>query len=451
MRLYEDGVFNTEALKYSIKRLNQLGYFKALEGPGKDVNVDKTPNADNKVDVKMKLEEQNRNQLTFGAGVSQFEGFFGQLSFQTANFLGRGESLTRLAAGRLSARRTTRWRSPSRSCSTATSPAAPTCSSSDVRYVGQFTQKSTGGTLTFGFPVGNGFTRMFTNYSYERVRVTEINAAFTRSARAGAQPVPARFAADRRRRRADHQQSHAEPVVQHGRPADLPDHRHAADAGVDLAGLGGNTNYLKPTLEGIWCSSSRTAACRSAFRGQFEYIRSRIGSTTTCRSSRSCSSAASTASAASTSATIGPSDPNRARARRQQEPAVQRRADHHDCRTGAPDSLLRRRPGARHRRDFAWKEDVTHDRAPPTPLLFDPLGARVTLDDPNVAPHQVISQRLRSAFKTSTGAEIRFFMPVLNVPFRLIFAYNPQRGGVLDNTLQPQKAFQFRFAVGTTF
>ena len=47
--------------------------------------------------------------------------------------------------------------------------------------------------------------------------------------------------------------------------------------------------------------------------------------------------------------------------------------------------------------------------------------------------------------------EVRFFMPVLNVPFRLIFAYNPQRAGVLDNTLQPQKAFQFRFAVGSTF
>jgi hypothetical protein len=46
---------------------------------------------------------------------------------------------------------------------------------------------------------------------------------------------------------------------------------------------------------------------------------------------------------------------------------------------------------------------------------------------------------------------VRFFMPVLNVPFRLIFAYNPQRSGVLDNTLQPQKGFQFRFAVGSTF
>ena len=42
-------------------------------------------------------------------------------------------------------------------------------------------------------------------------------------------------------------------------------------------------------------------------------------------------------------------------------------------------------------------------------------------------------------------------MPVLNVPFRLIFAYNPQRAGVLDNNFQPQKAFQFRFAVGSTF
>ena len=101
MRLYENSVFNTEALKYSIKRLNQLGYFKALEGPGKDVKVDKTPATTTRSTSRMKLEEQNRNQLTFGAGVSQFEGFFGQLSFQTANFLGRGESLTRVAAGRL--------------------------------------------------------------------------------------------------------------------------------------------------------------------------------------------------------------------------------------------------------------------------------------------------------------------------------------------------------------
>ncbi len=56
-----------------------------------------------------------------------------------------------------------------------------------------------------------------------------------------------------------------------------------------------------------------------------------------------------------------------------------------------------------------------------------------------------------SDFKTSTGLEVRFFMPVLNVPFRLIFAMNPQRSGVYDNNLQPQSKFSFRFAVGSTF
>jgi len=50
---------------------------------------------------------------------------------------------------------------------------------------------------------------------------------------------------------------------------------------------------------------------------------------------------------------------------------------------------------------------------------------------------------LRS-FRTSTGAELRFFMPVINVPFRLIYAINPNR-----DSFQPRSAF--KFAVGTTF
>jgi outer membrane protein insertion porin family len=46
--------------------------------------------------------------------------------------------------------------------------------------------------------------------------------------------------------------------------------------------------------------------------------------------------------------------------------------------------------------------------------------------------------------RTSTGAELRFIMPVLNVPFRLIYALNPNR-----DPFQPRSAF--KFAVGTTF
>ena len=155
MRLYENGVFNTEALKFSIKRLNQLGYFKPLEGPGKDVSIDKSPNAAERVDVKMKLEEQNRNQLTFGAGVSQFEGFFGQLSFQTANFLGRGESLTvSLQGGQRAQNYTLAFTEPFLFDRNITG--GLNLFRSDVRYVGQFTQRSTGGVATFGLPVEIG-------------------------------------------------------------------------------------------------------------------------------------------------------------------------------------------------------------------------------------------------------------------------------------------------------
>jgi outer membrane protein insertion porin family len=46
--------------------------------------------------------------------------------------------------------------------------------------------------------------------------------------------------------------------------------------------------------------------------------------------------------------------------------------------------------------------------------------------------------------RTSSGVEVRFMMPVLNVPFRLIYAWNVYR-----DTFQPARGF--KFAVGTTF
>ena len=65
---------------------------------------------------------------------------------------------------------------------------------------------------------------------------------------------------------------------------------------------------------------------------------------------------------------------------------------------------------------------------------------------------QDFGQKFRmDEFVMSTGAEVRFFMPVLNVPFRLIYAHNMNRDGVYDNNLRPVKADTFRFAVGSTF
>jgi hypothetical protein len=98
---------------------------------------------------------------------------------------------------------------------------------------------------------------------------------------------------------------------------------------------------------------------------------------------------------------------------------------------------------------FVWKENLTRTTAI-VPALVDPFATSGLIDPTAPTTRTEIIGRT-SAFKTSTGLELRFFMPVLNVPFRLIYSFNPQRGGVLDNNLQPAKDKTFRFAVGTTF
>src|SRR5439155_1851760 len=101
----------------------------------------------------LKLEEQNRNQLTFGAGVSEFEGFFGQASFQTSNFLGRGESLTlSLQAGSRAQTYSLAFTEPFLFDRNITG--GLNIFRNDVRYISQFTQKSEGTVVTFGFPLG---------------------------------------------------------------------------------------------------------------------------------------------------------------------------------------------------------------------------------------------------------------------------------------------------------
>ena len=56
---------------------------------------------------------------------------------------------------------------------------------------------------------------------------------------------------------------------------------------------------------------------------------------------------------------------------------------------------------------------------------------------------------------SSMGAELRFQIPILNVPFRLIYAYNPnaRRDQIIDGSpfIFDEKKSVFRFSVGRTF
>jgi outer membrane protein insertion porin family len=447
MRLVESGVFNTEALKNSVRRINQLGYFKPLEG-NENVNVEKTTGADNKVDVRLKFEEQNRNQLTFGAGVSQFEGFFGQLSFQTSNFMGRGESFTvALQQGSRAKNYELAFSEPFLFDRPMT--AGVNLFIREFRYVGLYTQASSGGNVVYGFSVSN-YGRMFVNYSYERVKVLDLNEAFTDPIVLQGNPLLADsllIGQGGRRTVSKIGPSYVFNTVDH--PI-FPTSGTRYTASFDFAGLGGNTKFINPRLEGIWYvrMNNRTSL---GFRAQSEYI-TPFGGTKSLPIFEKLFLGGEYSMRGFDLRTVAPRD------------------DLSGVVIGGNKSLLFnaeyliniagpvrlvlfadagqvRNIGEK----FAWKEDIL-ERVDPAQIqgfTFDPDVVSSPLT--NLPLPQTVLRGRTSAFKTSTGAEIRFFMPVLNVPFRLIFAMNPNRFGVLDNQLLPTKRFVFRFAVGSTF
>jgi outer membrane protein insertion porin family len=446
IRLVEAGVFNTEALKYSIRRLNQLGYFKNLEGDA--ISVEKTPNTTNKVDVQLKLEEQNRNQLTFGAGVSQFDGFFGQLSFQTSNFLGRGETFS------VTAQQGNRAKNYQLAFTEPFLFDRPMTAGIDVyarqiRYINQFTQESVGGNIVYGFQVAD-YARMFINYSYEQVKVKDLNPLYQ-----------------------DPRVLAGNPFLQDSLLIGLGGKRTISKVGpsfvyntvdspifptsgtrytlsMDIAGLGGNTNFVNPRAEAIWYipMNRRTSF---GFRVQGEYI-AQYGSTIALPIFERLFLGGEYSIRGFDIRSVGPRDPATGLVIGGNK-SILFNAEYLINIAGPVRLVLFFDAGQVRNKgeNFSWKEPIRQVRTPGalTPLPFDPFVVPTPFASPFDSEVVVIGDR--DAFKTSTGAEVRFFMPVLNVPFRLIFAMNPSRGGVLDNNLQPEKEWKFRFAVGSTF
>jgi outer membrane protein insertion porin family len=486
MRLIEGNVFDTEALKYSVRRLNQLGYFKELKGNDSDMKVDKTPGKENNVDVTLKFEEQNRNQLTFGAGVSQYEGFFGQLAFQTSNFLGRGESLTvSLQAGDRAQNYQLAFSEPFLFDRNITG--GFDIYKRSLQFIGYYTQKSTGGNLVFGFPVAD-FSRMFFNYSYETVKIADLSEALIDQScllRATgcsvissisdlSQLTPAQleilgrnpFVSDSLLIGQGGQRSISQitPSFVHNTVDNpiFPNQGKRLTAAVDLAVLGGNTNFVKPRLEAIWFKRHLP---RTSFglRAQAEYIKG-LGSapcapplpvTEQCDQQLPIFERLFLGGEYSVRGfdirSIGPTVPGSIVVLGGNK-SLLFNAEYLISIVSQVRIVLFADAGqVRNIGDnFGWKEDVVRLVPPPFPGLTDPFAGS-SLIDPNApgVTTEVIGRT--SAFKTSTGVELRFFMPVLNVPFRLIYAFNPSRTGVLDNNLRPAKSTTFRFAVGTTF
>jgi outer membrane protein insertion porin family len=449
LRVWEGQVFNTAALKDSIRRLNQLGYFKPLEGKPEEMKIEDTPGTDNKVDITLKFEEQNRNQLSFGAGVSQFDGFFGQLSFQTANFLGRGETVG------VSLQRGSQARQYQVSFSEPYLFDRAISVGADVftrQYIFplQYTQKTTGTNLIFGLPLAD-YTRLYTGYSFQEISIFDIEPGYLAAAQANSSPfLREALLLDQGGKRTVSKVSPSVVFNTVNQPI-FPTEGKRLSASLDLAGLGGNTSFYQMRTEGIWYIQF-TPRQSVGLRAEVQYVRP-YGQTSTLPIFEKFFLGGEYSIRGFDIRSVGPRDPQTLVVTGGNKTMLFN-AEYY-LNVGGPVRLVAFYDAGQVRdlgQRFGWWEDVTQQVPPPAPLLYDPFTGYAVREEGAAVPQPttVVIGR-RPAFKTSTGLEVRFFMPVLNVPFRLIAAYNPQRSGVLNNNLVPQTKFSFRFAVGTTF
>ena len=399
LALVEAGVFNTQGLKNSVQRLNQLGYFKPIEPDG--VSVEKTPGADNKVDVALKLEEQNRNQIQFGAGASQYEGFFGNLSFTTSNFIGRGESFTvSLQKGARANNYQVAFSEPFMFGRPITGGVSLFSRKIDYRIASttvDYSEVRNGFSLTTGMPVWR-FTRGFVTYGYEIVDTAAANTL--REALEGGESSLSAMLLEARH----HTESSMTPSIVHN----TVDNPFAPRRGIRLTGryqyaggiLGGTSDFIKPDIEAIVYRpvTRRTALGVRAQAGWIfnygarelpYYLRYFLGGETQIRGVDIRS--------------VGPMNSD-------------------NLPLGGTKFVL-------------FNAEYYYDILPQVrALLFHDAGQ--AFDE----QHAIDLRQLR----TSSGAELRVTLPVIGVPFRLIYAWNVYR-----DTFQPARTF--KFAVGTTF
>ena len=422
LQVAENAVLNTEALKHSVRRLNQLGFFEPLEEEG--VSIEKVESVENEVNLTFDLTETNLNQLTFGAGYSQFDGVFGQVSFQTTNFMGRGEtfgvSVQRGQWANNSQVSFTRPYNFGRPISLGTQ-----IFSRDIDWF-TFRQQTVGGSTTFGVPLAL-FTRLFLTYSLENSKAgrseyygryfgSDYNLSNTYLSQnpfladalywgTGGRRTVSKVTPQLRHNTVDH------PI--------FPSQGKSLSLALELAGAGGNTKFVKPILE---ATLYRPHLSRTIFGARVQYRHLQAGNPDSIPIFERL--------------WLGGEYSIRGFDIRRVGPTLA------EVRPESASNPYERLIIMGGNKSLLLNLEYQFVLGGPVRLVtfydagqVQDFGREFSMND----------------FRTSTGVELRFFMPMLNVPFRLIYYYNPQLEGVYNDRYQPQERHGFRFAMGTTF
>ena len=189
LMLEEGQVYNEQLWKLSLQRLNQLGFFEELKPDDPNITERHLDEKDGLVDLTLKVKEKGKNQIGLSGGVSGLAGSFIGLSYSTNNFLGLGETLTVQAnLGTLQRNLTFGFTEPyfldrnitagftvygqklifdqARESALLTGQALA-LSQAELQSLQNYTQSSTGFTMTASKPLRRSFKRIGVTYSFD--------------------------------------------------------------------------------------------------------------------------------------------------------------------------------------------------------------------------------------------------------------------------------------------
>jgi outer membrane protein insertion porin family len=508
LALEEGQVYNSRLWEMSLLRLNQLNYFETLK-PEQDSEVHQDV-AENNVDIDLKVKEKGKNSIGLNGGVSGLSGAFIGLNYQTNNFLGLGETLSVSASlgnyqrdamfgftepyfldrpiqlGFTVFTRNFKYNQLKQAGISAGTNI--NVSSSTAQTFQNFSQQSTGFTLSASYPLHRSFKRVSLTYSWDTSTITTFTAASSQYFQYSAfRSVGGQNALN------GILTSKLVPSFSMS-TIDNPMRPHSGRSiflGADFAGLGGNVDYIRPVAEmkqfipmkGF--HRRREGMQTLGFRLQGSFITGFAGNTappferffqggdTDLRGFdiRAAGPAAliydrATVNVTNPDGSLVPLDPNL---------PVNQSSANPNIRTVTVPITRPVYPGG----DTSWVSNVEYRipiMGPVTVAVFNDMGMNMALRNSQLklsnqlttlldstqfgCPYDVpsqsggtisynctgyqyikVNQQLSTVpgtnyqLRMSTGMELQVILPVVNAPFRIYYAYNPLR--VNTNAMQP--------------
>ncbi len=472
--LEEQRPFSGDLLDSSIRRLNQLGFFEKIEE--KDYEVVKKP-LESSADVVVKVKERSMQSIGLTAGASGISGSFFGVNYSTNNFRGKGQRIdVNVLTG-------------TRSSNLMLSFAEPYFMDSRIQmgwsvfsqrfrydtfaaFFGQispsdniplFTQASTGFNVNGGYPIQR-WSRFGLQYSLQTIRISDIDDLyrdFAVNQLIGFTPGGSAEEAQRGIIRSE---------VSPSFMRNTKDSYYGAHKGsqflvqVPFSGgpLGGSFNVIKPFVEfqhfmpdDYFSGGRNTLALRVQVMHIFPFGKLSNGSPMSIPFFERIFSGGEYDLRGFDIRAISPWAVNRTpRLDEMGNPVV-------DLNTGLPIINERLLPVGGDTSVVMTSEYRVPLAGPLQVAAFLDFGTSTVLKKRNIilfGPRTFIDlqENTNNVWRASTGGEFQFIMPMINQPFRLIFAYNPLImdtdvvvNGVKFKLKEPRR--NMKFTVGYTF